>query len=199
MVRDDLRGLELERVPGCVPVLDQRHIMAQAVRPARGRIDSVLGLDPRHHQTLGPTLDPQLALSQQHASPGTRVSVTTTVRNVGCGAASGPSVRLYAGMPATGTLLMAGHTSWWARRPARLSAQRRWERVKEWAKALPIEKRKLLRFAIAAAFVWDNTLVAIQPTPALFPLVSRFIEESHCICGDDGIRTRGLGLDRAAC
>ena len=71
--------------------------------------------------------------------------------------------------------------------------------AREWAKALPIEKRKLLRFAIAAAFVWDNTLVAIQPTPALFPLVSRFIEESHCICGDDGIRTRGLGLDRAAC
>jgi hypothetical protein len=71
--------------------------------------------------------------------------------------------------------------------------------AQECAKALPIEKRKLLRFAIAAAFVWDNTLVAIQPTPALFPLVSRFIEESHCICGDDGIRTRGLGLDRAAC
>ena len=71
--------------------------------------------------------------------------------------------------------------------------------AQEWARALPVEKRKLLRFALAAAFVRGNTLVAIQPTPALFPLMSRSLEESQSRCGDDGIRTRGLGLDRAAC
>ena len=58
----------------------------------------------------------------------------------------------------------------------------------EWAKALSAEKRKLLRFALAAAFVRGNTLVAIQPTPALFPLVSRSPEGSQSRCGDDGRR-----------
>jgi hypothetical protein len=62
--------------------------------------------------------------------------------------------------------------------------------AQEWARALPVEKRKLLRFALAAAFVRGNTLVAIQPTPALFPLMSRSLEESQSRCGDDGRRPR---------
>jgi hypothetical protein len=65
--------------------------------------------DPVEALTLGPgadpALDPALALSQRHAISGTTIVVTATVRNVGRGAASGLSVRLYAGTPATGTLL----------------------------------------------------------------------------------------------
>lgn len=58
--------------------------------------------------------------------------------------------------------------------------------AQEWDRALPIEKRKLLRVAVAAVFVRGNRLVGIQPTPALLPFVSRSSEESHCNYGDDG-------------
>ena len=52
-----------------------------------------------------------------------------------------------------------------------------------------------MRFALAAAFVRGNTLVAIQPTPALFPLMSRSLEESQSRCKDDGRRnTSYLGI-----
>ncbi len=71
--------------------------------------------------------------------------------------------------------------------------------AQSWARALPIEKKKLLRLMLSAVFVRGNALVAVQPTPALFPLMSRFVGDLYCSCGDDGIRTRGLCLDRAAC
>lgn len=73
--------------------------------------------------------------------------------------------------------------------------------VPTWAEALPIEKKKLLRLTVAAVFVRGNSLVALQATPAFLPLVLRaFSQEGEsCNCGDDGIRTRGLCLDRAAC
>jgi hypothetical protein len=52
-----------------------------------------------------PALDPVLALSQQHANPGSTVVVTATLRNVGRGAASSLTVRLYWGDPGTGQLI----------------------------------------------------------------------------------------------
>lgn len=58
--------------------------------------------------------------------------------------------------------------------------------AQEWARALLVEKRKLLRFALATAFERGNTLVAIQPTPALFLLMSGSLEGSQSRCGDDG-------------
>jgi hypothetical protein len=92
--------------------LASRPLLASASTAARPTVESVTlatSSDPVESLALepgaDPALDPQLALSQQHASPGTTVIVTTTVRNVGRGAASGLSARLYAGTPATGTLL----------------------------------------------------------------------------------------------
>jgi hypothetical protein len=52
-----------------------------------------------------PALDPVLAFSQQHPTPGSSVAVTATVRNVGREPATGLTVHLYAGSPVTGTLL----------------------------------------------------------------------------------------------
>jgi hypothetical protein len=52
-----------------------------------------------------PALDPELALSHLHAAPGSPVTVTATVRNVGREPAAAPTVALYEGTPATGTLL----------------------------------------------------------------------------------------------
>jgi hypothetical protein len=52
-----------------------------------------------------PALDPALALSQQHAAPGSSVVVSATVRNVGRQPAAGLEVSLYRGDPATGELV----------------------------------------------------------------------------------------------
>ena len=55
------------------------------------------------------------------------------------------------------------------------------------------EKARLLRSAVAAAFVKGRSLVALQPTESFFPLMH------YCWSGSDGIRTRDLRLDRPAC
>ena len=52
-----------------------------------------------------PALDPSLALSQAHALPGTDVTITATLRNVGRDPAYGVSVNLYGGEPGSGVLL----------------------------------------------------------------------------------------------
>jgi hypothetical protein len=58
-----------------------------------------------------PALDPDLAMSQQHAGPGSMVVVTATIRNLGRSLATGLSIQLYAGTPVTGTLLAAENIS----------------------------------------------------------------------------------------
>jgi site-specific DNA recombinase len=55
------------------------------------------------------------------------------------------------------------------------------------------EKARLLRVAVAAAFVKGRLLVALQPTESFFPLMH------YCWSGSDGIRTRDLRLDRPTC
>jgi hypothetical protein len=52
-----------------------------------------------------PALDPALALSQEHAAPGSSVVVSATVRNVGRQPAASLEVRLYRGDPGTGELV----------------------------------------------------------------------------------------------
>jgi hypothetical protein len=52
-----------------------------------------------------PALDPTLAVSQQHPLPGSSVTVTATVRNVGREQANDLTVALYRGDPDTGVLL----------------------------------------------------------------------------------------------
>ena len=49
-----------------------------------------------------------------------------------------------------------------------------------WSTARALEKKKLLRFAVAAAFVKGRSLVALQPTESFFPLMH------YCWSGSDG-------------
>jgi hypothetical protein len=86
--------------------------LAPASTVARPRLQSVTLVaadDPLESITVkagaDPALDPALALSQQHAAPGTTITVTATVRNLGRALASGLAVNFYAGTPVTGTLL----------------------------------------------------------------------------------------------
>ena len=59
--------------------------------------------------------------------------------------------------------------------------------LNNWEGTLPIEKKKLLRMAVRAAFVRGDTLVAVQPTEVFWPLT----EPIRCQSGEGGIRTRG--------
>ncbi len=70
--------------------------------------------------------------------------------------------------------------------------------LENWPRILPTEQKRLLRVVTEAIFVEQNALVALQPTFAFLPL---FLSPQGeiCNCGPDGIRTRDLGLDRAAC
>lgn len=72
-----------------------------------------------------PALDPALALSAVHATPGATVTITATVRNVGREVAEGLAVRFYAGTPMTGTLLatipVIGSLSFNAARPVTIT------------------------------------------------------------------------------
>lgn len=84
-------------------------LASTAARPAFKAVTLVQADDPVESLTIEPTpdpaLDPDLGLSQRHATPGSTVVVTATVRNVGRGTASGLSVSLYSGTPTSGTLL----------------------------------------------------------------------------------------------
>ena len=66
----------------------------------------------------------------------------------------------------------------------------------EWDRTLPTERKRLLRLIVEIVFLRGNTVVAFQPTLAFLPFLRG---SAVCNCGSDGIRTRGLGLDRAAC
>jgi site-specific DNA recombinase len=65
-----------------------------------------------------------------------------------------------------------------------------------WSELPAVKHKKLLRLVLEAAYVRGNALVALQPTRVLLPL---FPVTLGCTCGPDEIRTRDLGLDRAAC
>ena len=67
-----------------------------------------------------------------------------------------------------------------------------------WNRTLPTERKRLLRLIVEAVFVRGNAIVAFQPTITFTPFL-RGKEGSCCSCGSDGVRTRDLGLDRAAC
>ena len=67
-----------------------------------------------------------------------------------------------------------------------------------WKELSTIEQKRLLRLVIEAIFVRENALVAVQPTFAFLPILTTLLKKSSN-SGPDGIRTRDLGLDRAAC
>lgn len=69
--------------------------------------------------------------------------------------------------------------------------------LSSWHSTLPIDKKRQLRVVIETVWLQNNAIVALQPTLAFLPLFSQ--KQGSCNCGPDGIRTRDLGLDRAAC
>jgi site-specific DNA recombinase len=68
-----------------------------------------------------------------------------------------------------------------------------------WQQEAPIEKRRLLQLVIEAVYIKGSVLVGVQPTFSLLPLTTMVNRVEVCTSGPDGIRTRDLGLDRAAC
>ena len=65
-----------------------------------------------------------------------------------------------------------------------------------WGDATPEERNRLARQLFAEAVVDNRTVVAVRPRPDLLPF---FRAVKWCVGGSDGIRTRDLSLDRAAC
>ncbi len=73
-------------------------------------------------------------------------------------------------------------------------------KLAKWQRLTDLEKRRLLQISAEAVYIKGSVLVGIQPTFALLPLTTLANEEIRVgISGPDGIRTRDLGLDRAAC
>ena len=68
-----------------------------------------------------------------------------------------------------------------------------------WQKISYLEKRKLLQLVTEAVFLTGSVLEGVQPTFALIPLIQSSDSRGVSTGGPDGIRTRDLGLDRAAC
>lgn len=62
-----------------------------------------------------------------------------------------------------------------------------------WRHATPDEKNRIARQLFAQALIDNKMVVAVKPRPEMLP----FFEGVYG--GSDGIRTRGLSLDRAAC
>ncbi len=65
-----------------------------------------------------------------------------------------------------------------------------------WRDATPEERNRIARQLFAEAVVENRTVVAVKPRPDLLPF---FRTVKWCVGGSDGIRTRDLSLDRAAC
>lgn len=65
-----------------------------------------------------------------------------------------------------------------------------------WEAAAPEERNRMARQLFAEAIIENRTVVAVKPRPELLPF---FETVNWCIGGSDGIRTRDLSLDRAAC
>ncbi len=82
---------------------------ALGVRPELASIQITQDNDPLESSVIlpgaDPAMDPQLKISQYHASPGTSVVVTSTVRNIGNGLASGVKVSLFSGQNPGGSLI----------------------------------------------------------------------------------------------
>jgi hypothetical protein len=79
------------------------------VRPSMTTVQLSSAEDPLESAIIAPGADPALdtflEVSQFHADPGTTITVTTTVRNIGRGLAGGVKVGLYAGEAPGGSLI----------------------------------------------------------------------------------------------
>ena len=61
-----------------------------------------------------------------------------------------------------------------------------------WGLANLEERKRLLRASLEAAYIEKSVITAVKPRPEFYNLIYRS-------SGPDGIRTRDLCLDRAAC
>ena len=71
-----------------------------------------------------------------------------------------------------------------------------------WTVATPEERNKLARQLFVSVVIRNRTAVAVVPRPDLRPFFVTITvkrDEGECTGGSDGIRTRDLSLDRAAC
>ncbi len=64
-----------------------------------------------------------------------------------------------------------------------------------WDLLTALSKKRLFRIAAETVYVRDSVLLGVEPISALLPFTGKGI----CNSGPDGVRTRDLGLDRAAC
>ncbi len=81
---------------------------------------------------------------------------------------------------------------------------RRLDRIGEvWDRSTDEEKIRLAHSVFARAWVRAGKIIAVEPKPAMYPLLQVVqqagMTATESTSGSDGIRTRGLGLDRAAC
>ena len=67
----------------------------------------------------------------------------------------------------------------------------------EWDRTFPTERKRLLRLVVEVVFLQGSFILALQPTLAFLPFLRG--KKGNCNGGSDGVRTRDLGLDRAAC
>ena len=68
-----------------------------------------------------------------------------------------------------------------------------------WAVAAPEQRNALARLLFAQVRIKDEWVVAVEPQPTFAPFFALDCQARRLSGGSDGIRTRGLCLDRAAC
>ena len=71
-------------------------------------------------------------------------------------------------------------------------------------RTLTINKKKALKSVLKALYIRGNAIVGLEPTIAFMSHIRKENDPSQkgkvvCSSGSDGVRTRDLGLDRAAC
>lgn len=68
-----------------------------------------------------------------------------------------------------------------------------------WEQATPAQRNELARAVFVQVRVNDERLAAIEPQAVFAPIFVLDYQARAGNSGSDGIRTRGLSLDRAAC
>lgn len=68
-----------------------------------------------------------------------------------------------------------------------------------WEKATPAQRNELARVLFSEVVINDNRLAAVTPQADFAPFFILDYQVRAGSSGSDGIRTRGLSLDRAAC
>jgi hypothetical protein len=68
-----------------------------------------------------------------------------------------------------------------------------------WGQATQAQRNRLARLIFQQVRIHDDRVVAVLPQPDFMPFFALEALSKDSTGGSDGIRTRGLSLDRAAC